>query len=103
MHVLNLFGIKSRAQKVREVLERGAIIVDVRTPQEYNEGHITNSINVPLQQLETRISMIKKKNKPVITCCRSGSRSGRAKNILQKHGIECVNGGGWGGLNYLIH
>jgi rhodanese-related sulfurtransferase len=103
MGLFSMLGIKTRAVKVAEAMERGAVIVDVRTPQEYNEGHIKGSINVPLQQIHTRIPMLKKKNKIIITCCRSGSRSGRARSILKKHGIESVNGGGWGNLNYLLH
>jgi len=85
------------------MLAEGAIIVDVRTPQEFNEGHISNSLNIPVQQIEARISTLKKKDKPVILCCKSGGRAGRAKGILQRSGIKCMNGGSWGGLNYLIH
>jgi rhodanese-related sulfurtransferase len=103
MGLLSLFGIKSRSQKVKEAMEKGAVIIDVRTPQEYNEGHISQSLNVPLQQIESRINTIKKKNKVVITCCRSGARSGRAVAILKRNGIEAVNGGSWGGLNYMLH
>ena len=103
MGLLSLFGIKSKAEQVKEALEEGAIIVDVRTPQEFNEGHITNSQNIPVQQIEARVSTLKKKNKTVILCCKSGGRAGRAKMILQKHGIKAVNGGSWGGLNYMIH
>jgi rhodanese-related sulfurtransferase len=48
MGLLSVFGFKSKATKVKEMLAEGAIIVDVRTPQEYNEGHITNSLNILL-------------------------------------------------------
>lgn len=103
MGIFQFFGIKSKKQIIVEALEQGAIIVDVRTPQEYNEGHIRDSINIPLQQLDARISTLKKKGKPVITCCRSGGRSRRAKAILEKNGVKTINGGGWGALNYMIH
>lgn len=103
MGILSLFGIKSKAEKVKEMLANGAIIVDVRTPQEYNEGHISNSLNIPVQQIEARVSTLQKKGRPVILCCKSGGRAGRAKSILQRNGIECMNGGSWGGLNYMIH
>ena len=98
-----MFGIKTRAVKVAEALEKGALIVDVRTPQEYSDGHIKNSINIPLQQMDSRIAMLKKKNNVLITCCGSGARSGRACSVLKKNGVECINGGGWGNLNYLLH
>lgn len=103
MGLLKLFGIKSRSEKVREAVEKGAVVVDVRTPQEYNTGHISQSLNIPLQQIESRVPTLKKKGKVIITCCRSGSRSGRAAAILRKNDIECVNGGSWGGLNYMLH
>lgn len=103
MGLLSIFGIKSRAELVKEAIKEGAVIVDVRTPQEYKDGHIANSLNIPLQQINVRISTLKKKNKTVITCCKSGGRARQAKAILQRNGIKCVNGGSWGGLNYMIH
>jgi apurinic endonuclease APN1 len=45
-----------------------------------------------------RADDIKKLNKPVIACCRSGMRSGQATSILKQNGIECINGGGWNSL-----
>ncbi len=103
MGLLSIFGIKSKSELVKEALAEGAVIIDVRTPQEFNEGHISKSINVPLQQIEVRVSTLKKKNKIIITCCKSGGRASKAKSILEKNGIKCVNGGSWGGLNYMLH
>ena len=103
MGLLSIFGIRSRTELVMEAIEEGAVIIDVRTPQEFNDGHITNSLNIPLHQIEARVSTLKKKKKIIITCCKSGGRSGRAKSILMKNGLKCVNGGSWGGLNYIIH
>ncbi len=103
MGLLSIFGVKSRAELVKEAMEEGAVIVDVRTPQEFNDGHISHSLNIPLQQIKVRISTLKKKNKIIITCCKSGGRSRQAKAILIKNGVRCVNGGSWGGLNYIIH
>lgn len=80
----------------------GAVIVDVRMPQEYRTGHIKGSINVPLQGLNKEIDKLKKLNKPVITCCLSGGRSAVAKRILSQQGIEAYNGGGWQGLQSKI-
>ena len=103
MGILSLFGIKSKSELIKEAMSKGAIVVDVRTPQEYNDGHISGSLNIPLQQIEARISMLKKKEKTIITCCKSGGRAGQAKKILEKNGIRCINGGSWGNVNYLIH
>lgn len=78
-----------------ELTGGGAQIIDVRTEGEYRTGHIKGSINIPLNVLQSRLGKIKK-DKPVITCCASGRRSGMAKNILKSKGFtEVYNGGGW--------
>ena len=81
-----------------KIIAQKAAIIDVRTPDEYKSGHIKPSINIPLQSLPAKIRDIQKLNKPVITCCASGIRSGMAKKILDKAGIETYNGGGWNSL-----
>jgi phage shock protein E len=89
----NLFGLKSVDYK--SLKQNGAIILDVRTPQEFKGGHIIGSINIPLQQLQQSLSKIPK-DKVVITCCASGMRSASAKSILKSSGYsEVYNGGGW--------
>ena len=88
-----LFGNKQNT--IKEFQTRGAIIIDVRTASEYQQGAIKGSKNMPLQTISSKISEIKKLNKPVITCCASGMRSGSAASILKSNGIEAVNGGGW--------
>lgn len=81
-----------------ELMKKGAQIIDVRTPAEFNGGHIKGSVNIPLDSLQKQMSKIKK-TQPVITCCASGMRSGAAKQILQANGYtEVYNGGGWAGL-----
>ena len=82
----------------KELVKNGAQIIDVRTPAEYNGGHIKGSKNIPLQSLNQNLGKINK-NKPVITCCASGARSAAAKSILLNSGFsEVYNGGGWSGL-----
>ena len=78
--------------------ENGAIIIDVRTPQEFDHGHIQGSKNIPLDKIQREIKTIKNFNKPIITVCKSGARSGMAKSILKGAGIEVYNGGPWNGL-----
>jgi phage shock protein E len=77
------------------LLNRGAMIIDVRTPQEYDNGHIQGSKNIPLQNIANRVQEIQSKGVPVICVCASGMRSGSACAILKKAGVECYNGGGW--------
>ncbi len=82
----------------KELVNQGAVIVDVRTKSEYNTGHIQGSKNMPLDSIRTKINELKKLNKPVITVCRSGARSGMAKGILKSAGLEVYNGGPWNNL-----
>lgn len=73
-----------------------AILVDVRTPGEFKDGNVPNSINIPLDQVEGSLDKFKSMDKPIVMFCRSGNRSGKAIKILNAHGIENVtNGGGW--------
>lgn len=76
-------------------------IVDVRTHSEFQGGNIAGSINIPLDQIPSRIEEFKNKEN-LILCCASGNRSGQAVNYLKSNGIECENGGGWMELNYKL-
>ncbi|WP_136483118.1 rhodanese-like domain-containing protein [Cognatitamlana onchidii] len=94
MGILNLlFG--NRNNDIKSFKEKGAIIIDVRTPQEYHKGAIQESINVPLQTLKSKIADIEAYQKPIITCCASGIRSANAASILKSNNINAINGGGW--------
>ncbi|KAA8476781.1 rhodanese-related sulfurtransferase [Arcticibacter tournemirensis] len=80
----------------KELVDNGALIIDVRTPGEYKSGHIQGSVNIPLNKLNDSIAMLRKRSKPVITCCASGMRSASAVYVLKAGGIEEVyNGGAW--------
>ena len=92
-----LFGNKSK--KIQDFKNRGAIILDVRSKGEYESGAIPGSKNIPLQSLNSKMSTIKKWNKPVICCCASGMRSGSAAGILRSQGVEAMNGGGYFSLS----
>lgn len=92
-----LFGNKDK--KIADFVSRGAIVVDVRSKSEYNSGAIPGSKNIPLQTISSKLSEIKKWDKPVILCCASGMRSGSASGILKSNGVEAMNGGGWFSLS----
>ena len=82
------------------LVKQGAIILDVRSKSEYSGGHIKNSINIPVNELQNNLSRLKNKDKTIITCCASGMRSASAKNVLENSGYKNVhNGGGWNSLN----
>ena len=75
----SLFGLGPKVD-LTAILQQGATILDVRTPAEIAQGHV---------------------NKPVITCCKSGARSGMAESILRKQGFEAYNGGPWTSVQQL--
>jgi len=89
------FLFKNKQKMVDDFISRGAVIIDVRTPAEFANGAIRDSKNIPLQVITSKLNQIKKMNKPVITCCASGMRSGSAASFLKQNGIEAMNGGGW--------
>jgi rhodanese-related sulfurtransferase len=97
----HLFG-KTKSIDFKSLINKGAMIIDVRTAGEYNSGHIKGSLNIPVDRIASKIEEIRKKGKPVITCCRSGARSGMAASTLKKQGIECYNGGPWNSLQQKI-
>lgn len=68
-----------------------ALVLDVRDEAEYAAGHITDARNIPLSALDSRIQELNKfKDKPILVNCQAGMRSGKAVNILQKHGFSKV-------------
>jgi len=84
------------------LVQNGAVIIDVRSPQEFDNGHIKGSKNIPVNIIQREVNSIKKIGKPIITVCQSGARSGMAKGILKSAGIEVYNGGSWFGLRSKI-
>ncbi|WP_299016339.1 rhodanese-like domain-containing protein [uncultured Polaribacter sp.] len=82
--------------EIKEFLAKDAVILDVRTLEEWNEGHIENSKHIVLNTIPTELEQIKAWNKPVIAVCRSGARSGQATQFLNQNGVEAINGGPWG-------
>ena len=77
----------------------GAVLIDVRTPEEYAEGHIPGSVNVPLQQIDRVASALADKTKTVFVYCRSGARSSQAVAFMKQMGYTEVHNIG-GILNY---
>lgn len=94
----NLFGAKLRgysavtpSQSTLMINHDDAVVVDVREVNEYSDGHIINSLHIPLSTLNTRMSEIDKhKANKVIVACRSGHRSANACANLKKAGFEHV-------------
>ena len=68
----------------------GAVLLDVRTPEEYREGHIPGSKNVPLQSLDKVTGLVNNQDTPVFVYCHSGARSRQAVSALRRMGYTNV-------------
>lgn len=96
--VFNLFGSRMRGYNVASpadattlINRNDAVVIDVRTDKEFNEGHIVNSIHIPQTDINGRIKELEKyKDKPIIVSCRSGQRSGHVCGVLKKNGFDHI-------------
>lgn len=80
-------------QELRAAVDSGAYVLDVRTPEEFAEGHIEQATNLPLDQVQARAAEVPD-DRPVYVICRSGNRSAQASEILKKAGKDVKNVGG---------
>lgn len=94
MSFFSLFGFGNN--KIKDALFRGAVIIDVRSAGEFDQGKIPGSINIPVDRIPINSERIKAMNRPVIFCCTSGDRSNQAIQLMKQKGLEEVyNGGNW--------
>jgi rhodanese-related sulfurtransferase len=101
--VINIWGFAQQdkdstmtVQDLKKLLKDDStlVILDVRNPSELVStlGKINNIINIPIQELETRIGELDKfKDKQIAVICRSGNRSGKGTKILREHGYNAKN------------
>jgi rhodanese-related sulfurtransferase len=75
---------------VATVLDRGAVVVDVREPTEFREGHLPGAVNIPMGQLTARLDEIDRA-RPVYVVCASGNRSSAMVDVLTAAGYEATN------------
>lgn len=85
-----------RSELAWQMIDSGALVVDVRTPDEFAEGHVENAHNIPLSDVATGFAAIDK-DQPIVVYCRSGNRSAMAMQALLEQGFTNVHNGG--GLN----
>lgn len=101
---MGLFDFLTRRSSMEEGLERwretpDAVLLDVRTPEEYRSGHVPGAANLPLDRLgELNLP----KNRPIFAYCLSGARSAQACAWLKRKGYEATNLGGIGGYRGLL-
>lgn len=95
MSFFGLFGGDNGASSIEEYLKSGAVVIDVRTVEEFTGGHVNGSKNIVLNSIPAKVAEIKKMDKKIIAVCRSGARSGQATSFLKQQGIDVINGGPW--------
>jgi len=92
-----LAGQKAKPM-ILEKIEKGAIVLDVRSKAEYQSGAYPGAVHIPVDQLSSRVSELgKDKNRPVVIYCAAGGRAGSAKSLLESVGFTDVTNAG--GLN----
>jgi phage shock protein E len=95
MSFFGLFGGNNEADSIEAYLNDGALVLDVRTVEEFKRGHVNGSKNIVLNVIPGKVKEIKALNKKVIAVCRSGARSGQATSFLKQQGVDVINGGPW--------
>ena len=89
-----LFGSAPKVD-FKTVIGNGALVIDVRTPQEFGSGHVKGAVNIPLSTLPHKLESLKR-GKAIVVYCASGARSASAKGLLERNGFsEVYNGGGY--------
>lgn len=91
MSILDFFrpaDINSEVKRYNETI--GAVLLDVRTPEEFKSGHIQGSRNIPLDILDDIIKSVPHTDTPLFVYCRSGSRSSQAVKKLKQMGYSNV-------------
>lgn len=82
-------GVETQ-QRAREAVGAGAVLLDVRTPEEFAEGHIEGAVNIPVQDLAQRAKELPGKADTYVVYCRSGKRSASAAEWLTANGYVKV-------------
>jgi rhodanese-related sulfurtransferase len=77
------------SREAHQLFAHGALLVDVRSPSEFAERRIAGSINIPVEDLQRRLSELPKR--PLVVYCHTGVRAGFATSILRKAGFEVHN------------
>ena len=85
--------------KIRQAVQDGAVIIDLRTAYEFDQGHIPHALNIPVDRIRANIGRLRDLKKPIILCCATGAHCWEAADTLRDAGISRVhNGGGWQSL-----
>jgi rhodanese-related sulfurtransferase len=77
-------------KQAHELVQAGARLLDVRTPQEFSQKHVDAAINIPVQELDNRLRELEPKDRPIVVYCRSGHRSALAYDKLKQAGYAQI-------------
>ena len=92
MSIFNIFSRKEINDGVEQYRkEDSAVLLDVRTDEEFSEGHIEGSLNLPIGEIDRATTLIPDKSVPIYVYCRSGNRSARAAAYLKENGYANVH------------
>jgi len=80
----------------------GTVVVDVRSPAEFADGHAAGSINIPINELPARLDELKQMAN-IVLCCASGIRSQKASVLLKQYHVPCTDGGTWLNINNYLN
>ena len=84
-------GRELQGPEARRLVAAGARLLDVRSADEFTEGHLPGAFNIPVQELERRFGEVGPTERDVIIYCRSGHRSSLATEVLRQHGYTRVH------------
>ncbi|WP_420601763.1 rhodanese-like domain-containing protein [Flagellimonas sp.] len=87
------YSSRYQREKIQEYLQKGALVVDVRSKREWEAGHVSGSRHIEFSKIPGQLKELKNLNLPIITVCVSGMRSGQAMNYLKENGLDSINGG----------
>jgi phage shock protein E len=97
----DLYGI-GKTKDLKNIIEQGAFLVDVRSPLEFTQSHVKGSVNIPLDKIPEKLDQFEDR-KTIIVFCLSGGRSTQAKLLLEKYGFtNVINGGTWEHVNQFV-
>ncbi len=77
--------------QARKLVQEGGGLVDVRSADEYEQGHIEGAVNIPVDELPARLGELDDSTGPLILYCRTGGRAHKAAGVLQSHGYTDVH------------
>jgi phage shock protein E len=84
-------AVRISGAEARKLVADGAMLVDVRSPEEFSGGHIEGAIGIPIQELSGRMDELGTKSGEIVLYCQSGSRSAMAKRLLESNGFTNVH------------